>query len=56
MAQPHISLSPFSGLERETWRDFEDLLRSIIAVTAVANDQQANFLRLHLKDGALRFF
>ena len=56
MAQPHISLSPFSGLERENWREFEALLRSIIAVTAVPNDQQANFLRLHLKDGALRFF
>ena len=32
------------------------LVRSIIGVAAVAGAQQANFLQLHLRDAALRYF
>ena len=56
MAQPQITLKPYGGLDKESFREFERLLRSIIGVAAIAGAQQANFLQLHLKDGALRYF
>ena len=56
MAQPNIALKPFSGTYKESFREFEHLLRSIIGVAAVAGAQQANFLQLHLRDAALRYF
>ena len=56
MAQPQLTLNPFSGSEKENFREFELLLRSILAVTALPANQQANFLQLHLRDAALRFF
>ena len=56
MAQPNIALKPFSGTDKESFRVFEHLLRSIIGVAAVAGAQQANFLQLHLRDAALRYF
>ena len=43
-------------LEKESLREFEHLLRSYLAVAGNANSQQANFLQLHLRDAALRFF
>ena len=56
MAQPNITLKPFSGTDKESFREFEHLLGSIIGVAAVAGAQQANFLQLHLRDAALRYF
>ena len=56
MAQAQIQLKPYSGLEKESFREFEHLLRSYLAVAGIANAQQANFLQLHLRDAALRFF
>ena len=56
MAQPNITLRSFAGTENESFREFERLLRSIIGVAAIANNQRANFLQLHLKDAALRYF
>ena len=56
MAQPQLTLSPYSGLEKENFREFEQLLRSILAVAAIPANQQANFLQLHLRDAALRYF
>ena len=56
MAQPQLTLNPFSGSEKETFREFELLLRSILAVAALPANQQANFLQLHLRDAALQFF
>ena len=56
MAQPQLTLNPFSGSEKENFREFELLLRSILAVAALPANQQANFLQLHLRDAALRFF
>ena len=55
MAQPQLTLSPYSGLEKENFREFEQLLRSILAVAAIPANQQANFLQLHLRDAALRY-
>ena len=55
-ALPQLSLTPYSGLEKENFREFEHLLRSILAVAAVPQAQQANFLQLHLRDAALRYF
>ena len=58
MAQPQLTLNPFSGSEKEKFREFELLLRSIfiLAVAALPANQQVNFLQLHLRDAALRFF
>ena len=56
MAQPNISIKSYGGSEKESFREFERLLRSIIAVTAIDAAQHANFLQLSLKDAALRFF
>ena len=56
MAQPQLTLTPYSGTEREQFREFEHLLRSILAVVVVPANQQANFLQLHLRDAALRYF
>ena len=56
MTQAQIQLKPYSGLEKESFREFERLLRSYLAVAGIANAQQANFLQLHLRDAALRFF
>ena len=56
MAQPQLTLNPFSGSEKANFREFELLLRSILAVAALPANQQAKFLQLHLRDAALRFF
>ena len=56
MAQPQLTLTPYSGLEKENFREFEQLLRSILAVAAIPANQQANFLQLHLREAALRYF
>ena len=56
MAQPQLTLNPFSGSEKDNFREFELLLRSILAVASLPVNQQANFLQLHLRDAALRFF
>ena len=32
------------------------MLRNILAVAAIPNNQQANFLQLHFRDAALEFF
>ena len=55
MAQPQLTLCPYSGLEKEYFREFEQLLRSILAVAAIPANQQANFLKLHLRDAAIRY-
>ena len=56
MAHAQIQLKPYSGLEKESFREFEHLLRSYLAVAVIPGAQQANFLQLHLRDAALRFF
>ena len=56
MAQPQLTLNPFSGSENENFREFELIHRSILAVAALPANQQANFLQLHLRDAALQFF
>ena len=43
MAQPQLTLNPFSGSENEIFRQLELLLRSILAVAALPANQQANF-------------
>ena len=48
MAQPHLTLNPVSGSEKKNFREFELLLRSILAVAALPVNQQAKFLQLHL--------
>ena len=56
MAQPQFTPNPFSGSEKENIREFELLLRSILAVAALPAGQQTKFLQLHLRDAALQFF
>ena len=56
MVQPQMTLKPYGELVNESFREFERHLRSIIGVAAIAGAQQANFLQLHLKEGALRYF
>ena len=50
MAQPQLTLNLYSGLEKENFREFEHLLRSVLAVSAIPNAQQANVLQLHLRE------
>ena len=56
MAQPPITSKRYAETEKESFREFERLLRSIIGVTEIANNQQANFMSLQLRDAALRYF
>ena len=55
-ANSQITIEPYNGTENENFREFEQLLRGIIGVAAVPGAQQPNFLQLHLRDAALRFF
>ena len=43
MAQPQLTLNPFSGSEKENFLEFELLLRSILAVAALPAKQQSMF-------------
>ena len=55
-ANVQITIEPYKGIENENFREFEQLFRGIIGVAAVPAAQQPNFLQLHLRDAALRFF
>ena len=46
MAQPQLTLNPFSGSEKENFREFELLLRSILAVAALPANQPAIFFTI----------
>ena len=56
MAHAQINITPFSGSETGNFNGFEQLITGAIGVAAIANAQQANFLQLHLKGDALRYF
>ena len=56
MAQPRLTLNAFSVSGNENFRDFQLLPQSILTVAALAVNQQANLLQLHLRDATLRFF
>ena len=52
MAQPQLTLNPFSVSEKEKFPEFELLFRSNLAVAVLPANHQANFLQLHLRDAA----
>ena len=54
-ANAQITVEPYSGAEKESFRQFEQLFRGFIGVAGIAPNQQANFLQLH-RDAALQFF
>ena len=56
MAHAQINITPFSGSETDNFNEFEQLITGAIGVAAIAAAQQANFLQLHLKGDALRYF
>ena len=56
MAHAQITVKPYSGTEEEDFNEFENLFRGFVAVSGINNAQQPNFLQLHLRDAALRFF
>ena len=56
MAHAQINITPFSVSETDNLNDFEQLITGVIGVAAIAVAQQANFLQLHLKGDALRYF
>ena len=56
MTHAHINITPFSGSETHNFNEFEQLITGGIGVAAIAGAQQANFLQLHLKGDALRYF
>ncbi len=56
MAQARINVEPFKGIDKESFRQFEQLFLGVIGVEQVPAAQLANFLQLHLRDGALRYF
>ena len=56
MAHAKINITPFSGSETDNFNEFEQLITGAIGVAAIAGAEQANFLQLHLKRDALRYF
>ena len=56
MAQPQLTLYPFSSSEKENFREFELIVKNILTAAAPPDNQQANLLQLHLRDSASRFF
>ena len=56
MAHAQINITPFSGPEMDNFNEFEQLITGAIGITAIAAAQQANFVQLHLKGDALRYF
>ena len=56
MAHAQVSVEPYGGTEKEDFSEFEQLFQGYIGVAAIPNAQQANFLQLHLRDNALRFY
>ena len=56
MAHAQISVEPFGGSDNEDFAQFEQLFQGYVGVAGIANAQQANFLQLHLRDNALRFY
>ena len=55
-AQSTVSLPKYGRSSTDNWTDFESLFRSIVEVTGIADAQRVGFLKLHLKDSALKFF
>ena len=56
MVHAQINITLFSGSETDNFNEFEQLITGAIGVAAIAAAQQANFLQLHLKGDALRYF
>ena len=56
MAHAQVTVEPFGGSDTEYFAQFEQLFQGYVGVAGIANDQQANFLQLHLRDNALQFF
>ena len=58
MAHAQINITPFleQRAESDNFNKFEQLITGAIGVAAIAGAQQANFLQLHLKGNALRYF
>ena len=56
MAHAQISVNPYGGTDTEDFSQFEQLFNGFIGVAGVLPAQQANFLQLHLRDNALRFY
>ena len=56
MAQANIYITPYAGTDKKDCAEFELQLRGAIAVAGLAPGNQANFLRLHLRDNALRYY
>ena len=55
-ANAQTTVESYSGSEKESFRQFEQLFRGFIGVAGIAAGQEANFLQLHLRDAALRYF
>ena len=56
MAHAQVSVEPFGGSDTEDLAQIEQLFQGYVGVAGIANNQQANFLQLHLRDDALRFY
>ena len=56
MAHAQISVEPYGGTETDDFQQFELLFRGYIGVAGIDPGQQANFLHLHLREAALRFY
>ena len=56
MAHAQILVEPYGGTETDNFQQFEQLFRGYIVVAGIDPGQQANFLQLHLREAALRFY
>ena len=56
MADAKINITTFSGSETDNFNEFEQLKTGAIGVAGIAGAHQSNFLQLHFKGDALRYF
>ena len=56
MAHAQVTVEPFGGSDTDDFAQFEQLFQGYVGVAGIANDQQVNYLQLHLRDNALQFF
>ena len=56
MVHFQFKLHFFAGQEKENFGEFEQILRSFLAVTENAANKQAKFLHLNIPDATLSYF
>ena len=56
MAHAQVLVEPYEGTETDDFQQFEQLFRGYIGVAGIDPGLQVNFLQLHLREAAPRFY